>query len=208
VLVGSDITQLESNETFTLTLSNAVNAIIGTATATGTILNDDAGGFASTPWSCVLDQTTGLMWEVKTTGVIGGLHNADYTYSWFNNTGTNDGGDPGLVSGGTCQDGAGGTNCDTEKFTLAVNGVGLCGYTDWRLPYKEDLRSIVDYSVGAPGLAIDTGYFPNATTTKYWSASPYAVQTTFAWLVDFNLSSASASNKAGLFSARLVRGGL
>jgi hypothetical protein len=35
-------TEFEPDETFTLTLSNPVNATIGTATATGTITNDDA----------------------------------------------------------------------------------------------------------------------------------------------------------------------
>jgi hypothetical protein len=35
-------TAFESDETFTLTLSNPVNSVLGTATATGTITNDDA----------------------------------------------------------------------------------------------------------------------------------------------------------------------
>ena len=35
-------TAYESDETFTLTLANPVNATLGTATATGTITNDDA----------------------------------------------------------------------------------------------------------------------------------------------------------------------
>jgi uncharacterized repeat protein (TIGR01451 family) len=43
ILVNGD-TQVESNETFTVILSNAVNATIAVGTATGTILNDDGPG--------------------------------------------------------------------------------------------------------------------------------------------------------------------
>jgi hypothetical protein len=41
VAIAGD-TAYEADETFTLTLSNPVNATLGTATATGTITNDDA----------------------------------------------------------------------------------------------------------------------------------------------------------------------
>lgn len=196
----------EPNEAFTLSLSNvSTNAVIGTATATGTIINDDRGGLddtgittcsdgsqdgltcpvsgyplqdaqqgrdansstnsnsdghagfsftkigsngqplaiqsgiwsssgddaAGTKWSCVQDDFTGLMWEVKTND--GGLHDKDWTYTWYNSTGTNDGGSAGTSGGGSC----GGTvpgGCDTEHFVAAANSAGLCGYSDWRMP--------------------------------------------------------------------------
>jgi hypothetical protein len=41
VLVNGD-TSVEGNETFTVSLNEATNAVLGTATATGTIVNDDA----------------------------------------------------------------------------------------------------------------------------------------------------------------------
>ena len=43
VTVNGDTT-VELNETFSVTLSNPANAVLGTATGTGTIENDDRGG--------------------------------------------------------------------------------------------------------------------------------------------------------------------
>ncbi len=276
VSIGADATQFEASETFTLSLSNAVNAVLGVAVATGSILNDDAGelndtgivlwgnvssnalvvtqptfplqdadkgrdvnpaqnsntdgklgfsfikldaagtplsnqavAYATTPWPCVLDQTTGLMWEVKTPATAGGLHDASNTYSWYNSTGVDDGGVAGSLNAGVC---SGGIGCDTESYVAAVNAASLCGYSDWRLPKKETLRSIVDYSIAPPGPATEVSYFPNAAGNKYWSSSPSAVPiaTVFidAWAIDFNSGSSAVQGKSVGSAVRLVRGGL
>jgi len=281
VLVGADQTTFEPNETLTLTLSNPAGATLGTAVATGTILNDDAGGlndtgitqwghatvnnltvtqplfpvqdadigrdanpatnsnadgkggfsfakldaagqpladqaavYATTQWSCVQDQITGLTWEVKTTAAAGGLRDASWTYSWFNSTGVNDGGVAGTASGGTCVDGVAGLGCDTEKYVAAINALTganrLCGFTDWRLPRVGELYSIVDQSIAAPAPAIDTGYFPNTIANSYWPSSSTALNTTNTWLVGFGFggSNGIASKLLNNHHVRLVRGGL
>ena len=152
--------------------------------ANGDPLADQTVDYATTPWSCVQDNHTGLTWEVKTTD--GGLRDANHTYTWYNSTGVNDGGDPGTANGGTCVDSS---NCDTEKYVAAVNAVGLCGQTDWRLPQKVELRSLVDHSAFTP--AIDTDYFPNTNdsretfSTAFWTISPSAFYVNIAWSVDF-----------------------
>ena len=147
------------------------------------------------------DNVTGLMWEVKTTS---GLQSRAHTYTWYNSTGVNDGGLAGTANGGTCFDVI---NCDTEKFVAAVNAAALCGASDWRLPDKEELSSLVDSSVAFPGPAIDTGWFPNTAAFLYWSASPFASYSFDAWRVSFNTGSVLNFNKNNAFSVRLVRGG-
>jgi len=275
VLINAD-TVYEPNETLTLTLSNPTGATLGTAVATGTILNDDSGGlndtgitqwgnaavnnltapqaafpgqdadhgrdalaatgtlaksgggragfdftkldaagqplvnqaatYAATPWSCVLDHVTGLMWEVKTT--TAGLHKSTNTYTWYNSNAATNGGYAGRPNGGACT----GSGCDTEKFVAAVNAAGLCGFKDWRLPKVDELQSIVD--MGFYGPVIDTGYFPNTIVGyvywyyAYWSASPYVGRATLAaWNVDFYQGGDDAFYKSFAYHVRLVRGG-
>ncbi len=104
----------------------------------------DASGNAlpasATNHTCVLDNVTGLVWEVKTAD--GGLRDQKWTYTWYDSSAP--GGNPGTASGGTCHDTG---RCDTEKFTLDVNTAGLCGFHDWRMPNLKELVGIVDYSI-------------------------------------------------------------
>ena len=169
--------------------------------ANGNPLADQSVAYTTTPWHCVKDNVTGLIWEVKTTD--GGVRDAGHTYTWYNSTGINDGGDPGVANGGTCVDGS---NCDTEKYVAAVNAIGLCGRTDWRLPKVEELLSLLDYSVAYPFIAIDTAYFPN-TMSIYWSASPYADSVSRAWSVGFDSRTDMINQKIVGHNVRLVSDG-
>ena len=170
----------------------------------GVPLNNQAATYGTTPWSCVQDSTTGLMWEVKTT--TAGLHNNTNTYTWFNSTGVNDGGTAGTANGGTCT----GSGCDTEKYVAAVNALTganrLCGYTDWRLPSTNELYSIVDLSIS--GKTIDANYFPNTSTVySYWTATPFAfVNPTYAWNINFSIGAIANTGKQIPRIIRLVRG--
>ncbi len=117
-------------------------------------------------WRCVLDNVTGLMWEVKATD--GGLQDKNHTYTWFSNNPRINGGTPGAENGGVCK----GSRCDTEGFIKALNKQGLCGHKGWRLPLMEELRSIVNYGRAFP--AIDTDYFPNTQSKRYWAIEVWA----------------------------------
>ena len=65
-------------------------------------------------WLCVLDNTTGLLWEVKTTT---GLRDNNNTYSWYSLDETLNGGDAGIANGGNCTN----SECDTMSYAEAVN---------------------------------------------------------------------------------------
>lgn len=148
-------------------------------------------------WACIRDNVTGLIWEMKTSS---GLHSQDNTYTWYYPADSMNGGKSGVQNGGRCQ----GSKCDTEAFVEAVNASNLCGASDWRLPTRKELLSIVDNSRFKP--AIDLRYFPNTPAGDFWSSSPYAEKTDFAWEVSFKYGEADTDQKNESNHVRLVRG--
>jgi hypothetical protein len=167
--------------------------------ATGAPLPDQSATYDVTPWSCLLDQVTGLVWEVHTDD--GGLRDRDWRFSWYNATGIQAGRTNGAANRGRCSDGA---NCDTEKYAAAVNAAGLCGAGDWRLPTRNELLSLVDYGAPAAPL-LDAAFLPNTVSEAYWSASP--TSTAAIWSVDFAAGGTRAEGCAAGRPVRLVRGG-
>lgn len=171
--------------------------------ASGTVLPDE-----SASWSCVRDNSSGLIWEVKTSG--GGLHGNSHTYTWFNSDIKNSSsegteGDPGDTTCGNPISVAEG--CDTEKFISAVNATGWCGHKDWRLPSVNELGSIVNYGTSLP--AISKKYFPDLIMPAgFWTASPYAANPNFAWIVIFDDGYLGSCVKSWPYYVRLVRGGI
>lgn len=158
----------------------------------------DSGGNSlpanATSWSCVRDNVTGLVWEVKTTD--GSIHDASNTYKW--------GGKTALGSGyGTYYD-------DWNTLVDGSNSEQLCGYSDWRVPTRQELISLVDYGGNNQGNyhpAIDTDYFPNTEANYYWSASPYGFTSSLAWAIFFYDGNFYISGRSGGWYVRLVRSG-
>lgn len=164
------------------------------------LANQDAI-YTITPWDCVRDDVTGLVWEVKT--IDGGLRDQNHTYTWYNPDPQANGGAPGTTDGGQCD---GGIDCDTHAYVQAVNEQGLCGASDWRLPTRSELRTIVDYKAEFP--AIDTGHFPNTVARSFWTAEPNITYPSYAWHTDFKFGLASYYYyKSGPKAVRLVRSG-
>ncbi len=178
---GFSFTKLGANGT-ALAIQN------GTYSETG---SEEAG----TKWSCVKDNVTGLMWEMKTDD--GGIHDKDNTYRWGGKTARIQEG----VTYGTRYN-------DWDTLVDGANGQNFCGFSDWRVPSKEELRSIVNYNIPWPGPMIDTTYFPNMrAATGFWSSSPDANNSGQAWRLNFHLGDDDTNNRTGLWPVRLVRAG-
>ena len=92
-------------------------------------------------------------------------------------------------------------------FIDTLNSMHFGGYTDWRLPTIKELASIVNYSIPYPGPTIDTGYFPNTQSSRYWSSTTRAPYTSHAWGVSFNHDQDYYGDKGDSSYVRAVRGG-
>ncbi|MEG3766715.1 DUF1566 domain-containing protein [Alteromonas sp. 14N.309.X.WAT.G.H12] len=173
--------------------------------------NGDEEDDTSQAWSCVRDNITGLIWEKKTED--GGLHDADYLYSWYFTA--ENGGLAGTLNGSDSSCTL--TNCNTEAYVTAVNSAGLCGFYDWRMPTHEELMSLVHFGL-ASGTLIDDTYFPFLGTADsdgrlwYWSSIPSADGVSGdaaqnAWALDFASGLDNFLIKSRALRVRLVRAG-
>lgn len=88
-------------------------------------------------WAMVLDTATGLIWEVKTTD--GSIHDMQAGYDW---------------------DGA------HEIFIAELNKIQFGGFSDWRLPTTDELRTI---RVKGAEPTINQDFFPNTVPSSYLS---------------------------------------
>lgn len=161
-------------------------------------------------WSCVRDNVTGLVWEVKTDD--GSLHSSEHSYSWFSttNTGGFEGDSSGVDAACTL------ANCNTDSFISAVNTEGLCNFFDWRLPTHRELLSIVHYGKTQSPL-IDDSYFTQTLSgltspVWYWSSVSGAdgvgeEGARNAWAIDFTTGNDNFLSKSSALQIRLVRGG-
>ena len=172
---------------------------------------DAALGDAPGDWACTRDNFTGLVWEVKTDD--GGLRDKDWLYTWYYADPSDNGGDPGILGGDTCG-GTLGTECNSDAYAAAVNGIALCGFDNWRLPVGDELVGLVHYGIVAkPGAGtpatIDGDYFPNTLTDAawYWTADALAQKLfpIFSWFVAFNDGAANYAGKDIASAVRLVR---
>jgi len=127
----------------------------------------------------VTDNNTGLIWQK--------YENAS-KYNWYQASGTYDAT----------------YNLTTQSVCGSLN---LGGTSDWRLPTKKELMSIVDYSVSYPGPKIKTAYFPNAFADDYWSATTFADSDYFVWCVDLRSGFNNGGGHEAPFYVRCVRGG-
>ena len=158
---------------------------------------------SASSWSCVLDNVTGLIWEVKTDD--GGLRDKDNKYEWGGIT----------AIGRDHNDRQGNYYDDWNPLVDAANtenGTGLCGYTDWRVPTLVELMSLSDYghimrNGHSNGPSLDERYFPNTSTSPYFSATPGVNDSSDskAWIVQFSNTGTSVSNRHSAQYVRLVR---
>ena len=88
---------------------------------------------------------------------------------------------------------------------IICENVSLGGETDWRLPNRRELISIVNFGTSNP--TINSTVFPNINSSYYWSSTTYAGGTGSAWFVYFYDGYVIYSGKSSSYYVRCVRGG-
>ncbi len=81
-------------------------------------------------------------------------------------------------------------------------GLNLGG-TGWRIPTVKELQTIVDDSQANP--SIDTTAFLSTPVDWFWSSSPLAGSSSFAWGVDFTCGVTSYNGVSDYHDVRCVR---
>ncbi len=80
----------------------------------------------------------------------------------------------------------------------------LAGYSNWRMPSKIELLSLVERSMFNP--SIDRKFFPTAKAESYWSGSEGTISAgSAAWLVDFGFGATHFFNRSNKYAVRCVR---
>ncbi len=160
--------------------------------AGGIPLIDQTVEYINTPWSCVKDNITGLIWEVKNE-TPNSIHHKDIFYKW----------------GGITAIGLGHPDAEGiyyNDWNVLVNGSNtenLCGIDNWRVPNVEELSGITNQGASSP--AIDVNYFPNTVSNEYWSSSPIIAHNNHtAWTVYFDTGFVSFDNRDSSVRLRLV----
>ena len=186
-----------SNSAGSVTSSSATLTVTKSSTAQsyGYVANASDGLYDKT--ECVQDYNTGLVWEGKTASpATSRLGTSTYTnYDSTSSAQKPDGTNPNQMEIDASTNSIG--------YKNSVNTSALCGYTDWRLPTKEELEGILASS-GSP--RIDTTWFPNTQqASNYWTSSPYVGNSGFAWYVDFSNGYVNFSVRYNHSYVRLVR---
>ena len=92
-----------------------------------------------------------------------------------------------------------------EQALTQINSMLLGDYTDWRLPTREELRSIVDYSQTVPSIL--TSIFPGTVSGNYWTSTSHPYQSGHVWCIHFYNGNDNYQTANNNYYSRAVRGG-
>lgn len=168
-----------------------------------------------TTFSCVRDNVSGLIWEVKeaNTGTLPNtsVREGKNHYTWY------------LTTDGTAQDGSitGSANttcpsnlhCGIQSLIDDVNASNFCGGSNWRLPTYMELLSIIDFGRSDGLQLLDPVFFPNTPSESflnhvyYWTTqtSVDGRSLTQAFILDMLTGNDLAYPKNNTAYVRLVR---
>jgi hypothetical protein len=170
------------NTTLKLSIGLVSLCFLGNAVANGSCTNENTAIPFSTPSSdftlydngTVTHNATGLMWMRCSMG-----------QTW---------------QGERC---TGGASDFTWQQALTQSGTNYAGYSDWRLPNKNELTSIVELRCYNP--SINNAIFPDTPTAAFWSSSPNTYNGNYAWSVGFYDGYVSSYHELNGLHVRLVR---
>lgn len=91
----------------------------------------------------------------------------------------------------------------TWQQALTQGGTNYAGYSDWRLPNKNELASIVELRCYNP--SINNAIFPDTWGYGFWSSSPNASNSYGAWSVHFSDGDVDYNKSDYGYYVRLVR---
>ncbi|GMM85719.1 DUF1566 domain-containing protein [Pseudoalteromonas sp. MTN2-4] len=128
-------------------------------------------------FSCVKDNNTGLIWEVKQSNSAippnAPLRDTRNTYTWYLTNYPN--GTPGTDIS-SCSSSV---RCDTQQYINEVNATNYCGGRNWRLPTFIEMIGLFNYGeVAGSSYVLDPVYFPNIANPNwmgssfYWTSQP------------------------------------
>ncbi|MBV6342392.1 DUF1566 domain-containing protein [Candidatus Magnetobacterium casense] len=102
--------------------------------------------------------------------------------------------DAGTPEVGSCTGGANSWQMALD-YVQCLNGASYLGYTDWRLPNKTELYSLINRGMSSP--ALSSGHpFTNVQSGNYWSSTVYPEGASYAWSVSMEDGKADISVKS------------
>ena len=84
------------------------------------------------------------------------------------------------------------------EFVEQMNHEAWFGRSDWRMPNRRELRSLIDHSARKPALTKDHP-FQNVFLGWYWTSTTAAIATRYAWYVHFEGGRMFYGNKDGYY---------
>lgn len=82
-------------------------------------------------------------------------------------------------------------------YVACLNANNYLSHSDWRLPNRKELRSLVNYGQANTAIGLNTQGFANVQAVYYWSSTTYAGNTSNAWSVDMGGGAVTADPKSG-----------
>lgn len=119
--------------------------------------NGDAVENPSLSFSCVRDNVTALVWQVKDGDDASSINYAQQNFTWYAES--DNGNFAGSLNALSTSCNVPSQNCNTQAYIDQINTQGQCGFFDWRLPTPNELQSIIHYGKANPPM-VDSVFFP------------------------------------------------